>query len=470
MMRLVCVRMMVLISVLLCFLLLLPTILGETKSANNVSNIINVSTTYCTVVNITDTNDKEKSLILYRSLRISDILQEIKLLYVCIPVYISPLPNSTYSNIDESYYQLLSDLGVIPIEISLFNNYYQSDNYLAIECGLKVADLVAGYSETIHTTGIVYIDKKYFVTRSLSYYINSLILNIDSNSNSNSNPNGNNVDVACRNLDASTIISRKKSIESLDRIPFGPCDFDLFVISSRIGTALYSYVNSSIGMNMDTDGLISPYNHDYWSYTAMEWGRYHNSIDTYIQRFYLGVATLTTHSLRFLSQSEVPIVFANRHWSNEDPYLIEFDNVNHMLTINNIECTLNCFVQWKQFFTVDVIGSTMNQLLLNNNQRDVDVYNILVGCKNPNVILSPDLNINEIKIDKYQYKNKVITSVTTTTDTTTDTTDTTDETSARIKIFDGIIFSDEISMLLLRMEYLYDVVDYHIIIESKISL
>lgn len=408
-------------------------------SPNANGDTYTTSTTFCTIVNTTDALDKEKSLVLYRSLRISDFNRELKELYACIPV---PSTSISYSNIDEIYYLLLSDLGVIPVEIPLFNPYYQSDNYLPIECGLKIADMIAGHNDHKHTTGVVYIDKRYFVTRSLSPVVNSLL---DSNTGSR------NVDVSCRVLDANTIVSRGKSIDSSKRIPFGPCDFDLFVISSRIGTALYSYVNSSTGLNMDPDRVVAPYAYDISSYSMEQWAMYHNSIDSYIQRFYLGVAALSAGSLSFFSQSDMPIVFAARHWMESAPYMIEFDNVEHVLTINQDQCSLNCFVKWKQYGTVQIIEQTMAQLLF-SNRTDADVYSILVGCQAPNVLLARDAG-EKFQVDRHQFNNELSTS----------------RNEDRIKIYDGVIFSDEISLLLLRMEHLFDVVDYHIVIESKIS-
>lgn len=126
-----------------------------------------------------------------------------------------------------------------------------------------------------------------------------------------------------------------------------------------------------------------------------------------------------------------PIVFATVQWWYVDtiPLLIEFDSKQNQLHVS--DCSLHVFIEWPMFNTVDIITSAMTPLL-----SDDALVAFVAGCSS-----SP-----------YPEKTLQLTLR---------------YPSATPKVIDTVLFYDEVSMLLLRLRYLQNHVDYHIIVEAR---
>lgn len=131
-----------------------------------------------------------------------------------------------------------------------------------------------------------------------------------------------------------------------------------------------------------------------------------------------------------LSLLQWPIVFATVQWWKVDvfPVMIEFDGSQNR--INNRNCSVQIFIEWHLFNTVNIITEAVQPLL----ENDANVA-YLAGCASaPFAAAEPILGPRH-----YDFP----------------------------KVIDSVLFYDEISMLLLRLQYLEHAVDFHIVIEAR---
>ena len=121
-----------------------------------------------------------------------------------------------------------------------------------------------------------------------------------------------------------------------------------------------------------------------------------------------------------LSLLHWPIVFATVQWWHVDtfPLLIEFDGKQNQLSVS--DCSLHVFIEWPMFNTVDIITTAMTPLLSNDA-----LVAYVSGCASaPYSEVPPELTPRQP--------------------------------STALKVIDTVLFYDEVSMLLLRLQYLQE--------------
>ena len=210
---------------------------------------------------------------------------------------------------------------------------------------------------------------------------------------------------------------------NLNRTNNGMCEMDIMLISSGIATEMYGIVNATMGLDIPAEEV--------W--------------DICIRSLSLELHYFPWH---------LDVVRAGRVWNSHIPAtevrLIEFDQINHKLSIiwENSQCLMNLFIEWpKEFYTADVIVQTLEPLTNN-----VLLSDMILGCADDKLheLIEEKRRLHTSKA--HDNSNVELNNIP----------------KYKPLVFDTFMINDELALLQLRLEFLKeDVVDAHIIVESK---
>ena len=161
--------------------------------------------------------------------------------------------------------------------------------------------------------------------------------------------------------------------------------------------------------------------------------------------FDIGARTITS-GIIFLSNAS-NIVYSKRVWSKSKTYqhvpLVEFDGDQHILRAN--ECALFVHIEWPMpYRTKDIILNKLEPVF-----TDSEKLAYISGCYDDyfQILVNNSLLITELRASLTSNEVNVLSTYVP-------------------KVFDTIIFNDEVDLLLLRLRYMSSYVDHHVIVES----
>jgi beta-1,4-mannosyl-glycoprotein beta-1,4-N-acetylglucosaminyltransferase len=210
----------------------------------------------------------------------------------------------------------------------------------------------------------------------------------------------------------------------IELLPGAVCEMDLLATSPAAGHRLHSVANATaLG--------VAPTEVDH--VLALGAGRAYRA-------------------LLFTDDARTPLLRAGQYWHQNlvhevVPYLVEFEGYQHRLLRvprEGSDCHLTVHVEWPFFSSITPVGFGLGFIFV-----DPDVERSFAGC-GPLPIA---------------YHTPAPTLTSTPTPTLAPATAT--EAGPPIRVIDGILFFDEVSMLRLRLAALKDVVDHHIIVEAN---
>jgi beta-1,4-mannosyl-glycoprotein beta-1,4-N-acetylglucosaminyltransferase len=199
----------------------------------------------------------------------------------------------------------------------------------------------------------------------------------------------------------------------------GMCEMDLLAMPVRMGSALYAALNATSLLNISASQALTM------------------------------TARSVSSGILFFDGSQ-DIVRSARPWYRPidieaNVVLIEFDGIEHKITVQNNkdsvattdanDCMIYVHIEWPDFNTVGVISRIFNSRIYSSRDR----INMLAGCAETPVRLEQINKVHSVDLDQ-QYTPRV---------------------------FDTVIFNDELALLQLRLEYLRDHVDFFVIVEAS---
>jgi hypothetical protein len=163
--------------------------------------------------------------------------------------------------------------------------------------------------------------------------------------------------------------------------------------------------------------------------------------------------------------------------------VIEFDGVQHQLIPHIDSCLFYLHIEWKHFNSMNIIFQSLNFIF-----QDTVIMSYMAGCLHTSEVISKDkfsrlqydydkilhllrpnervrdedtlpLSISDHEVHGYLDHNVK--------DLIPRKDNNTLKGRSKPRVFDCILFFDEISMLELRLNYTHDFIDHHIIVESK---
>ena len=279
------------------------------------------------------------------------------------------------------------------------------DNFL---CSMHIANLL--FHERDYTTPILFLGLNLVVTSSsFLSYIRDIFVTERSEK------------------DSFLLCAPRVSIRlnKMDLIAGAICELDLLAMTSPVGHRLYTTMNATslASSSSDVDNVI-----------ALGGGKAY-------------------HYLTFVDEERVPIVRAGQYWHlplTSIPAVVEFDGSQHLLIpittpsssddqpiveSNMQQCYMTVHVEWEYFNSIPPLSQGLEYVF-----SDPLLLHSFAGCSPLPQTYIQNIAIPPVPIERDVY---------------------------RPKVFDGILFYDEVSMLRLRLLALRDVVDHHIIVESN---
>ena len=223
---------------------------------------------------------------------------------------------------------------------------------------------------------------------------------------------------------------------NLDMLPGAVCEMDLLATSPSAGHRLYSVANATaLGLGpTDVDHIL-----------ALGAGRAYRS-------------------LLFTDDARTPLLRAGQYWHQNladevTPFLVEFDGYQHRLlrvARDGSDCHLTLHVEWPFFSSITPVGFGLEFIF-----ADPALERSFAGCgplpdeyHTPAPPAPPVPPVPPVPPAS-------------TPEPVTDVLSPEAEAGPPIRVIDGILFFDEVSMLRLRLAALKDVVDHHIIVEAN---
>lgn len=278
------------------------------------------------------------------------------------------------------------------------------DSFIRIRCGMQVADHL--YRRELFDVPVLYIGRRLFVVNDVSAAVKSTLMD-----------EGTQAGLAC--------------IAPVNPLQGSLCNWDLFAISSAVGTTLYSYFNAS----MHQPG-VTP------------------------SDFFISAAGAIDTTFQFLPSFLFNIVRGKRvyHWGGShrdedvplfldiDGDVVSFEIIKQEKIDSNGVTTVNCtpfiHIGYNMLVTEDTIYNLMAPFQMHFAAQ------LLGGCIpfRGSIFSYPHLNqrLDFDAVSELEMHPK-----------------------RRRLVFDTFLFNDELSMLALRLDVLKDVVDVHVLIESN---
>ena len=198
----------------------------------------------------------------------------------------------------------------------------------------------------------------------------------------------------------------------------GMCETDIMLLSSGIATEAFFVINATSAIG------------DVTAESAIEL-----------------VARSLSLDIRYLP-GHLDVVRAGRVWHRPTPAssirLVEFDQIHHFISVSRndmgSDCALSLHAEWpKEHHTVDILLQVFKPISVS---PDISIF---LGC-------SDDVLLARVQSMRSRYLNINVFHESNSKGTPT--------------VFDTFMMNDELALLKLRLEYLKDVVDKHIIVES----
>jgi hypothetical protein len=280
------------------------------------------------------------------------------------------------------------------------------DNFSRLQCASEVGEIYLLNSATV-----LYIDRSYFVVTDLRSALSSM----------SRFPRSGNL-FLCH---PSFIHPGRTGTPTVNNLPTTEtfCGYQLFTFSSRHSARLLAALNASLTFAHTEIPIMTVV-------AALE----------AVVRDVIGASAYL---------DALFVVDAGRDWDQTIPAqavaFIEFDGVEQQITTS--DCVVQIFVLWPHYNTVPIISELLHTVI----SDDVKTQ-LVAGCTDDAIPVRNRYQRKNVGHVDELLKNRTLQILVG---------------SSRVRVFDTIIFNDELELLLLRLRKLATVVDYHIIVESN---